>query len=126
MGPYAAQCKRLLLGRVFILAALAWTFPASAGPSALWLDAQPAANLGKGGAGGGLEQSIRHGTMTRVQGGDIGANAAAAAARSATGGTVLRVRRSAQGANVVYLVKVLLPGGTVRTVRVDGASGAVQ
>lgn len=64
--------------------------------------------------------------LTRVQGRDIGANAAATAVRSATGGKVLRVRRLTQGTSVVYLVKVLLPGGKIRTVSVDGASGALR
>ena len=63
--------------------------------------------------------------MFLVQGGDIGPNAAADAARRATGGRILRVQRQGRGDGVVYRVKVLLPGGKVRTVRVDGASGAV-
>ena len=64
--------------------------------------------------------------LTRVQAGDVGAAAAAAAARNATGGQVLGVSGRRDGARVVYRVKVLLPGGRVRTVIVDGASGRVQ
>ena len=53
---------------------------------------------------------------------DIGADAAAARVREATGGRVLRVQRDKRG---VYQVKVLLPGGRVRVVPVDGRTGRI-
>lgn len=57
--------------------------------------------------------------------GDIGADSAAAIARSASGGRVLGVRRGALGDHGVYEVKVLSPDGVVRTLRIDARSGAV-
>jgi len=64
--------------------------------------------------------------LIRVQGGDIGASAAAAAARRATGGRVLGVSPRRAGGRVIYRVKVLLPDGRVRSVTVDGSSGEVR
>jgi len=63
--------------------------------------------------------------LVPVQTGDVGAAAAAAAARNATGGQVLGVSERRDGGRVIYRVKVLLPGGRMRTVIVDGASGRV-
>lgn len=59
------------------------------------------------------------------QAADIGADRAAAIARSASGGRVLGVRRSALGDHGVYEVKVLSADGVVRTLRIDARSGAV-
>ncbi len=53
---------------------------------------------------------------------EIGADAAAASARQATGGRVLSVRKGKRG---TYRVKVLLPGGRVRHVTVERGSGRV-
>ncbi len=50
-------------------------------------------------------------------------NAAAAAARRATGGRVLGVERRRDNGEE-YRVRVLTPDGTVRTLEIDGRSGA--
>ena len=56
---------------------------------------------------------------------DIGADSAAAIARSVTGGRVLGVRSSQRGGRKIYAVRVLLPNGMVRTVRVDSQGGGI-
>lgn len=57
---------------------------------------------------------------------DIGPDAAAAAARNATGGQVLGVQSSGRGGKPVYRVKVLEKDGRVRVLRVDGRTGRVS
>jgi hypothetical protein len=60
------------------------------------------------------------------QGPGIGESGAAHIAARSTGGRVLSVRSQGKSGRVVYRVKLLMPDGRVRSVRVDGATGAVQ
>jgi uncharacterized membrane protein YkoI len=57
---------------------------------------------------------------------DIGPDAAASAARNATGGQVLGVQSGGRGGKPVYRVKILEKDGRVRVLRVDGQTGRVS
>lgn len=57
---------------------------------------------------------------------DIGPDAAAAAARNATGGQVLGVQPGGRDGSPEYRVKVLEKDGRVHVLRVDGRTGRVS